>query len=304
METNFTFKTAALMTLLSAPFIISGCGGGGGSSGTGTMSLAVTDAPVDGATEVVVEFTGVEVKSTSGGRLNFDFAPRRIDLLALNGGGSELLLDQVTLPAGSYNFLRLKVNAQEDGVYDSFIKYGDAIHELTIPTAATVGLKIGNHFTIAAGGASNFTIDFDLRKSVHKPEDGSGDYKLRPTLRLVDNLQVGSIAGTVAPALINEASCVTPNNASDDAVYVYAGAGIIPDDVDGIASEPVTSAMITLDTGTGNYVYTAAFLEAGEYTVAFTCQAANDDPVVDDTIVFVGTTNVTVTANTETVHNF
>ncbi|MEO7557475.1 MAG: DUF4382 domain-containing protein, partial [Gammaproteobacteria bacterium] len=178
METNFTFKTAALMTLLSAPFIVSGCGGGGGgSSGTGTMSLAVTDAPVDGATKVVVEFTGVEVKSTSGGRLNFDFpAPRQIDLLALNGGGSEILLDQVTLPAGNYNFLRLKVNAQNDGVNDSFIELDDgSVHELTIPTADTRGLQIGNHFTIAAGGESDFTVDFDLRKSVTNPPGQNGD---------------------------------------------------------------------------------------------------------------------------------
>ncbi|MEO5573173.1 MAG: DUF4382 domain-containing protein [Gammaproteobacteria bacterium] len=270
------------------------------------MSLAVTDAPVDEAAKVVVEFTGVEVKPASGSSLNFDFAaPRQIDLLALNSGVSTSLLDQVTLPAGKYNFLRLKVNAQNDGVNDSFIELdGGATHELTIPTADTVGLKIGNHFTIAAGGASNFTIDFDLRKSVHKPEGQNADYVLRPTLRLVDNLQVGSISGTVAPALIGDASCVTPADASDDAVYVYAGAGIIPDDVDGIAPEPVTSAMVTLDTGTGNYVYKAAFLVAGEYTVAFTCQAANDDPVVDNTIAFVGAANVTVTANTETVKNF
>jgi hypothetical protein len=53
------------------------------------------------------------------------------------------------------------------------------------------------------------------------------------------------------------------------------------------------------------YVYKAAFLEAGSYTIAFTCDAAIDDPALNDALTFSGTTmTVSVTAKTVTVYNF
>jgi hypothetical protein len=90
---------------------------------------------------------------------------------------------------------------------------------------------------------------------------------------------------------------------------VFDGHNITPDDVDGIDPDPVTSAMVNFDVGTQKYVYKAAFLSSGNYTIAFTCQAGNDDPEVDETgtqneITFVGTTNVAVSAGNETIHNF
>ena len=154
-----------------------------------------------------------------------------------------------------------------------------------------------------AGGVASFTIDFDLRKSVNGPKVGGncdGDYKLRPALRLVDNAGAGSIAGTVDADLINNPSCTAGN-----AVYVFAGHNIVPDDIDEIHPDPVTSAMVDDNLLT----YKAAFLSAGSYTVAFTCQAGDDDPEVDEAltvnpIIFIGMTNVTVSSGTETIHNF
>ena len=57
---------------------------GGGSSSTGTLNLAITDDPIDYATAVVVEFTGVELQKSDGGRIDKDFPlPRKIDLQKL-----------------------------------------------------------------------------------------------------------------------------------------------------------------------------------------------------------------------------
>jgi len=41
---------------------------------TGTMQLAVADAPVDGAQSVVVRFTGVELTGNSGNPIEVTFA--------------------------------------------------------------------------------------------------------------------------------------------------------------------------------------------------------------------------------------
>jgi hypothetical protein len=285
---------------VSIALLAGACGGGGGdSTATGTLNLGITDAPVDAADHVWVEFTGVEIKQAGGGNINIDFpAPRQIDLLALTGGTAELLLDGYVLSAGTYEWLRLKVNASQGGdpADDSFIVIGGTPYELRIPSGAQTGLKLNRPITIPADGTASFTIDFDLRKSVHAR---SGDvYMLRPTLRLVDNSTVGALSGSVDTTTI-AAECVGGDAA---AVYVFEGAGVTPDDVDGIDPDPIATANV--DWAAADYEYTVAFLEAGIYTAAFTCDAGLDDPALNDALSFVGTTTVTITAGQTTVQHF
>lgn len=94
-----------LWPFLASAAILTACGGGGSSEEPqfGRIDLGVTDAAVDGATHVVVEFTGIEIKAANDSKPEvFDFTvPRRIDLLALEGGGSEILLRDELLPAGA-----------------------------------------------------------------------------------------------------------------------------------------------------------------------------------------------------------
>ncbi|WP_303904920.1 DUF4382 domain-containing protein [Thiohalomonas denitrificans] len=283
--------------LFAVPFLLVGCGGSDG--GTGTVDLAVTDAPVDGATAVVVQFDRVELKPADGDSVTFDAAGGQIDLLALQNGETVPLLEGVTVAAGRYNWMRLHVT---DGTDASYIELEDgAIHPLTIPSADQSGLKLNRGFTVPQGGGVDFTIDFDLRKSVH--EDANG-YKLRPTLRMVQTEAAGNIAGTVSGNY--EVSGTTPADADADpetgcAAYVYSGSDVVPDDeyANGDSS-PLASAALTLDDSIGAYTYTVSFLGMGDYTVALTCDAAADQPDTDDDITFSSTRNATVTAG-ETV---
>lgn len=275
--------------------VLAACGGD--NADTGTMSLHLTDAPVDAASKVVVEFTGVELHQggASPQRFHFD-EPRQIDLLALTGGESTLLLDEITLPAGRYGQLRLLVNAGKEAS-DSYIELDDGgKHPLFIPSGNQSGLKLNQGFEVPAGGHASFTIDFDLRKSVTKPEGLDGAYILRPTLRLIDNAQSGAIAGSVAPEIVTAEGC-------SPAVYVYTGAGIEPGDV-GSDTEPLSSAAVTLNNETGSFDYRAAFLSPGEYTVAFTCMAAADDPETDDQIEFSQPITATVAVGATTPGSF
>jgi hypothetical protein len=293
--------------------LIGACGGGDNGGGTGTVTLRITDAPVDSSavTSVTVQFSAIELQG-EGGRINFYYCedpvnsandpvvstspcvkpkPNKIDLLQLNSGLSEVLLDGQTVPAGRYNWIRLGVDT--GGAMDSYIVVSASPYELTIPSGDQTGLKLIRGFIVPAGGHADFTIDFDLRKSVHVT--GTGEHLLRPTLRIVDNTQVGRIVGMVAESLVT-AGC-------SPAVYVFTGAGVTPDDIDGAPAEPVTTATVKFDGSV--YRYTAAFLEEGPYTVAFTCQALADDPATsDDAVTFSGAADVTVSANATTVHNF
>lgn len=286
--------------------LLSACGGGSASdstSSTGKMTLAVTDAPVDSAKEVFVEFTGVALKPANGEEIVYDLGLRSIDLLALQGGNSSALLDGVSLPAGEYEWMRLMVNAQRTTM-DSYIKLeNDEQYSLFIPSGAETGLKLVSGFTVPVNGSASFTIDFDLRKSITAPP-GQADYYLRPALRVVNNTQVGAIAGTVSTTTLGDASCENPDPAQNgNVVYVFSGLDVTPSDVDGGEVDPVTTANVEPNAD-GTYAYNAAFLTAGDYTVAFTCQAKSDDPEAADSLVFLGTTNASVTADATTAVDF
>lgn len=58
-------KTLAALSLAAIPLFISGCGSDS-STGSGTLSVNLTDAPIDEANAVVIEFTGVSIKRKSG----------------------------------------------------------------------------------------------------------------------------------------------------------------------------------------------------------------------------------------------
>lgn len=316
MNNPSILKRCGSILVFGTMLAVAGCGGSGGGSGsasTGTLSLQITDGPVDTAEHVYIQFSGLEIQSADGKRTTLYYcqdpadatktvlsdtacttppAPKQLDLLAFSGGQADLLLDDFTLPSGHYSWIRLMVDTADP--LDSYIVVSGTAYELTIPSGDQTGLKLNRGFDVPAGGSADFTIDFDLRKSVHVT--GTGEYLLRPTLRMVDNVMAGAIAGTVDASLV-PGGC-TP------AVYVFEGSSVTPDDIDGIAPDPVTTATVKLDSNDGMYKYKAAFLEAGSYTIAFTCDAAADDPIVDNTLTFSGTTTVTVTANTTTVHDF
>lgn len=282
--------------------LILGCGGGGSGSGTGTgrLTIGITDAPVDGATAVVVKFTAIELKPDSGDAMtiNLDPAPS-IDLLDLAGGSSRDLLSDREVPAGHYQWIRLLIEAQQN-TPSSYIDMADGQRfPLFVPSGSESGLKLIRGFTVAAGSASDFTIDFDLRKSVIAPPGQSPNYILKPVLRIVDNLRVGALRGTVAAALV-PTGC-TPQ------VYLFTGAGVVPDDLDVAAApdvDPLVSVPVTLDAASGEYRFRADFLEAGVYTAAFTCDGALDTPEGEETLLFIGTRDVTISPNESTAITF
>ena len=269
--------------------------------GAGQFSLSLTDGPVDTALQVVVRFDGVTIKPANDEDLEFEFdAPTDIDLLKLTGNASESLLNSVSLPAGTYDWIRLNVTAELDGVLDSFIEFEDgSTEELRVPSGSQTGLKLNHRFTVSAGSNTDFTIDFDLRKSVTNPP-GQDGVILKPTLRLVNNLEVGSISGVVDSNIISE--YCTDSNLNDGAVYVYQGSDVVPTDLQGSDQDAISSASVEFSNG--NYEFIAGFLEDGEYTVAYTCDNADDDPEANEELVFVGAGNVVVVANENVVYDF
>ena len=309
-----TTKTLIISPLIA--LLISSCGDSdtqlvaSSSTDTSRVTINITDAPVDDADAVVVEFTGITLKSEDDGDQTFLFeTPKSIDLLALQGTTSQPLLDSVEIPAGNYTQIRLAVNAEFDSNMDSFITINNVQHELRVPSGSQSGLKLNTPFTVAAGSSdisvadenSIYTIDFDLRKSIVNPT-GQNGYLLKPVLRLVQNLNTGSISGTIQPSLLTGLNCSDNDPLTGNAVYVFSDANTIPDDIDDIAAEPLTTSLVSFDTTSGDYNYEIGFILEGSYTLAFTCSADLDDENDNANVVFDVVDNVTVTAGESTAH--
>lgn len=286
--------------LLSFMFMmLQACGAGdtsmdaGRGGGAGMLTLSITDAAVDDATEVWVTFTGISIQPADGETIVVppdQAETRTINLLSLQGTRSAILLDDVVLPAGQYDWIRLHVDSASITFKDG------SVHELIIPSGSESGLKINTVFTVDSHQDARKTIDFDLRKSVVE-SGSSGKYELRPTLRLVDDDLSGAISGTVEQAWLTLAECSDSDPDSYNAVYVFDGFNINVDGLDMDSALYVTSANVQLNPDSGNYEYEVGFVEAGEYTIALTCQTDFDRAGVNDNLVYVVSEEVTVTSS-------
>jgi hypothetical protein len=311
-------------TILGCLSALAACGGSSGGGGqTGELTLGIGDAPVDGATEVVVVFTGVALHGPGGTRLIELPEPRQIDLLAYQNGATVDLLEGVTVAAGEYQWLRLDVIAEQNRSDGSYIKFetGEQF-PLYVPSGSQSGLKLNRPFTVAAGGITRLVADFDLRKSVIEPPGLEPNYLLKPVLRLMDVLEVGEIAGDVdlaALAVLQLGDGAGPGDCAGG-LYLFAGPGATPDDADGDAADgadPVVYQPLEFDGLNAVVPYQIAFVEAGDYTVAATCQfdvdaspesseydpgAASGEPGFE-TMTWTTDADVTVTADATTTVN-
>ena len=321
-------KYIRIITLLALVFALGACAPGSetglpdqaanngpmpeGVSGTGLVSINLTDAPIDDAAEVVVQFSAIDITSNDPDlNKNIVFAaPKSIDLLTLQGSNVQPLLIDEPLPAGEYSGFRLIVDDVE-GERDSYIVLdaGGGEFELTVPSGSESGLKSNEAFTVVDGLRVNFTVDFDVRKSIVRTGNPRNPrtvkYLLKPQLRVVQDNTVGNITGKVAPDLLNNPICSDAITDTFNAVYVFSGSGVTPDDIDGDAVEPVSTSLVTLDDQTGDFRYEVGFLPAGDYTVSFTCNADAEivdaeEGEIDNDLKFLGTRTTSVVAGQTT----
>ncbi len=296
---NVTVAAAALLAL-------AGCDGSSAPvEQTGFLSLGISDGPID-ADKVCIAFTGVELKEQGAPFMEDVGDPNdpndvvNINLIAVPGDNAAPLLSNVELPAGEYQWLRLAVNAEMGGtggtgddptsvecVGDaSYVSIGGIPYNLYIPSGAESGLKFVNGITIPATVPVAYTAEFDLMLSMREPIVEGEDAKMRPTVRLVNNIEVGTLTGDVERGLFE--GCPAPaddSNAPGPMIYVFND-GVTPNAIEAAdapadANDPVATAKVeTLENidGTMSYDYTVGFLPEGNYEAAFTCDGTDFQP--------------------------
>jgi len=262
---------------------------------TRIFKLSVTDAPVTDAAKVVIAFDSIELKHTDQ-TYDFDLTAdgetyHAVDLMELQGALDEQLVS-AEVAAGEYQWVRLHIVTDAGA---SYVELEDgSTHELTIPSGYTSGLKLNQGFTMPSFGTADFTLDFDLAKSL--VVNGNGEYHLKPVIRMVDNLEAGHIDGSITAALMEQNGC------SEAAVYLFDGHDATFDDL-GSAAEPLTSTNASYNETDSVYEYEIGFVPFGDYSLHLVCNPV-DDPEVDEEISSFAQNNVSVADTGTTTVDF
>ena len=198
--------------------LITGCGGGGDTTtnipanqNKGTVSFSLTDAPTDDVNVkgVYVTFNALRYQYADSDD-NWEYIElnesRTINLLDLQDGNTTLL-HEIELPSGEISHVHFIIDTNECYV-DLYV---GGVQPLYVPSGDEIGFEAFGGFTVEAGKTVNVTADFDVRKSVTMTENG--EYILCPTIKIVDNNDVGCIKGTMDLALTRDISSVV--------VYTY-----------------------------------------------------------------------------------
>ncbi|HEX5513648.1 MAG TPA: DUF4382 domain-containing protein [Gammaproteobacteria bacterium] len=269
-----------------------------GKPNNGRLTLGVTDAPADQLAKVVITFNGVIFQSESGERRRFDFdPPKQVDLLKQQGK-RELLLDDVFLEAGRYRFIQLLISTGGNNSY-VVLALDEASRFPLFLADDGEPFGVSADFTMPDRGKLDLTIDIDLRRGL----DGApsvGSFSIRPAMRLVDTDASGTIAGAVAARLLRS-DCARREGRF---VYIFAGHVAEASDMRRGGVGPLVTAPMTQAAAGSDASYRAAFLPAGRYTLAYTCQGDVDQPLTEERIPFSPLINATVAAGAATTANF
>jgi len=265
---------------------------------TGYFNLSVSDAPIKDATKVCVRFDGVELKhADSDLKETIDFAqPVVVNLLANQGANSHPIVTGAEVPAGIYEWIRLKVRAERGmsgGANDSdptfcdedtdnsyLVRESSGLFNLYVPSGSQRGLQLIKDIIIPANRTGDYTAEWDLGKSFNGPPGQLPDVMMKPVVKLVSNNEVGTLVGQVADELIAWEACDTEFPPS---VYVFDD-GIVPNPFDDpfAADDAVATALVEQqmqEDGSMPWRYSVGFLLAGDYEVAYTCNGTDFAPL-------------------------
>jgi hypothetical protein len=206
---SFFFSRRLAAAGAAAAIVLAACGGGSSDPGTGTLRVALTDAPACGydAVNVTIERVRVHQSSSAGdndaGWSEIVLSPRRrVDLLSLTNGVLEEL-GQTPLPAGLYTQMRLVLapNGNSAPFANSVVPSGGAEVALTTPSGQQSGLKLNVGVEVGANQIADVVLDFDACRSI-VPRGGSGQYNLKPVIAVIPRIvDVGRVEGFVDPSI-------------------------------------------------------------------------------------------------------
>ena len=244
----------------------------------GTVTVNLTDTPVDGATSVVIDFTGIVLHDTNDKTTTINFSsPQQIDLLQLQNGSTRALLKNQSVPSGNYDWMQLKVLANANTNGQSYITLNTgAQYPLYVPAASQSALTISTPFSVGQNGTTSLIIEFNLRQSVTST-DGQ-NYTLVPAMHLANQSQIGTLTATVDLAGLAAQQLGSGAQISQCAggLFIFSGGSATPQN--GGGASLLDFRPLPFDGVTTQAPVSFPNLAKGSYTVAATCDYNLYDP--------------------------
>jgi len=274
-------KKYAVFLLCAFFLIFSACGetdngSDNNNAGQTGLSLKLTDSANEDYNAIWVTISEIEVRKEgedSKTVYSEDVGlPITVDLLSLQNGISTSL-GLFDLGPGHYTQIRLHLGntigqiigsdsakSEYPPQYTNCVYENGICHELTIPSGYQTGIKLNRAFDIQEDTLYELMLDFDARQSVHTT--GSGSYKMRPTIRIIEVDLTGIIAGTSEPGAIITAQI---NNTDECGNIRIAQTTIADEEGDYKLSylEPGTYTIVVVKDGFQSAIKTGVQVTAG-----------------------------------------
>jgi len=244
------------------------------SSDKGTLSLAITDAPIDNesVTGVYITINELQYHKQNNSWATYEEydGPKTVNLLELTD--TIAMLGDFEMGAGQYNQLRFILDApvrgegppSNPGCYITFDDGSEA--PLFVPSGSESGFKATGAFRVPANGTVNLTADFDVRKSVVEMHSG-GSYILKPTIRLMVDNEAGKIIGNLTNL---------PDVTSEYVVYAYEDDAYSSSETVADLEENAFQNAVTSDIVGGEYGFQLRWLASMDYDLVVTRYVDNE----------------------------
>ena len=311
---RLTMKYTQTIPYLILAVILTACGGSDSSTpdtpdpATGTFNLGVSDNPAD-AEVVNIAFKQVVLKNSEGS-ISFDVSEggelKHVDLLTVQGAEVATLVSGESVPLGEYQMCIYMQKNEEGAAGSSYVETAEGIEGLTTNSNGSCGgvgaededtgrLFLNKTFTIEEG-SNTFVAEFNLAKGLQAPHGNKDYWTLKPTsVQLVNANEIGGISGQISSDTFSECQAAAVGLGLPDeyhqAVYLYPESTALANMADFRAENepylqievaPLASARVNpildelgVEIGQG---YEFGFLDAGTYSLGYTCVAQNDDP--------------------------
>ncbi|HEX6982116.1 MAG TPA: DUF4382 domain-containing protein [Balneolaceae bacterium] len=191
------YKKLLSIVCMLAVVLFAGCSGTGTNGSMGTLTVEMTDAPIDSAdaVNVVIERVEVNNEEDSKGWIVINEPNKTYNLLKLVNGATTVL-GSATLEPGTYSQIRL-ILAQEG---HSVVIDGEE-YAMMVPSGAQTGVKLNINAEIKPDVEYTILLDFDASRSVVATgrNNPTIKYLLKPVIKATNKAITGSIAGTVSP---------------------------------------------------------------------------------------------------------
>lgn len=268
----------------------------------GGLNVDLTAVPPEDVSAAVVAVRGIVLHrpDDTDTEILFD-SDLEIDTVALQRGETRSLLSQREVGTGDYSGISLLLRTTSQ-VLDSYLEQTDG-GQVPLLQVAGSSARASQSFNVQEDEEIGVTVSLDLRSALRPAPNAAGDRLIAPRLHLVESSRGATLSGNVDETLFESEACAreAPTD-SGRVIYIFQGSNVIADDLDGIDPEPLTTALISAQATTADYV--AAFLPAGDYTVALSCVADLDNPTVNDELGFLSSQNVSLAAGESQTLNF